>query len=82
MTSHYAAGEQDAARAAYERCRRALSEELGVDPLPETMSLHERILRRAPIAVLFRREAARMHAADLSRIKARLEQGVAPVVPS
>ena len=31
---------------------------------------------------LFRREAARMHAADLSRIKARLEQGVAPVVPS
>ena len=51
MTAHYAAGEQDAALAAYERCRRALSEELGVDPLPETMSLHERILRRAPIAV-------------------------------
>lgn len=29
-----------------------------------------------------RREAARMHASDLSRIKARLEQGVAPVVVS
>ena len=51
MTAHYAAGEQDAALHAYERCRRALDEELGVDPLPETMALHERILRREAVAV-------------------------------
>jgi len=51
MSARYASGEQDAALAAYERCRRALSDELGVDPLPETMTLHERILRREPIAI-------------------------------
>lgn len=51
MTAHYAAGEQDAALRAYERCRTILSDELGVDPLPETMTLHERILRREPITV-------------------------------
>ncbi len=61
MTAHYAAGEQDAALAAYERCRRVLSEELGVDPLPETMSLHERILRRAPIAIPGSRVTDRAH---------------------
>jgi DNA-binding SARP family transcriptional activator len=51
MTAHYAAGEQDAALAAYERCRNILADELGVNPLPETMTLHERILQRVPIAV-------------------------------
>jgi DNA-binding SARP family transcriptional activator len=50
MRAHYAAGEQSEALRAYERCRRALDEELGVDPLPETMSLHERILRREPLS--------------------------------
>jgi DNA-binding SARP family transcriptional activator len=50
MRAHYAAGEQSEALRAYERCRRALDDELGVDPLPETMSLHERILRREPVS--------------------------------
>jgi predicted ATPase len=60
MTAHYAAGEQDAALAAYERCRRVLADELGVDPLPETMTLHERILRRVPIAVSSARATERV----------------------
>src|SRR5260370_14057316 len=34
MTARYTAGEQDAALAAYERCRHALSAELRVHPLP------------------------------------------------
>ena len=50
MTAHYAAGEQDAALRAYERCRQALDLELGVDPGAETMTLHARIVRGEPIA--------------------------------
>ena len=46
MLAHYLAGEQGGALRAYERCRSVLEDELGVDPLPETMALHERILRR------------------------------------
>ena len=49
MRAHVAAGEQSEALRAYERLRAALDEELGVDPLPETMRLHERVLRREPL---------------------------------
>jgi DNA-binding SARP family transcriptional activator len=48
MEAHYRAGEPDQALRAYQRCRRLLAEELGVDPLPETAALHERILRTPP----------------------------------
>jgi predicted ATPase len=36
-------GQRSAALAQYEACRRALAEELGVEPMPETTSLYERI---------------------------------------
>jgi DNA-binding SARP family transcriptional activator len=48
MEAHYRQGEQDRALRAFERCRALLTEELGVDPLPETLTLHERILQTPP----------------------------------
>jgi DNA-binding SARP family transcriptional activator len=45
MLAHYRAGGQGAAVAAFERARQILSEELGVDPSPETQALHLAILR-------------------------------------
>ena len=37
------AGQREAALAQYERCRRLLAADLGVEPLPETTALYERI---------------------------------------
>ena len=48
MESYYRQGEQDRALRAFERCRAILADELGVDPLPETLALHERILQTPP----------------------------------
>jgi DNA-binding SARP family transcriptional activator len=48
MEAQYRAGAQDQALRTFEQCRAALASELGVDPLPETVALHERILR-APL---------------------------------
>jgi len=48
MEAHYRAGEQDQELRAFERCRAALAQELGVDPLPETLTLHQRILQTPP----------------------------------
>ncbi|MGC9332671.1 MAG: BTAD domain-containing putative transcriptional regulator, partial [Anaerolineae bacterium] len=45
MEAHYRLGEQDRALRAFERCRAVLADELGVDPLPETLDLHKRILQ-------------------------------------
>jgi DNA-binding SARP family transcriptional activator len=47
MECYYRAGERGQALRAFERCRVALAQELGVDPLPETLALHERILSDA-----------------------------------
>ena len=58
MEVHYRTGEQDRALRAFERCRAVLAVELGVEPLPETLALHEHILRtplvrpRLPMAAL------------------------------
>ncbi len=43
MRLHYLLGEREAALAQYERCRAVLRDELGLAPLPETVSLAERI---------------------------------------
>ncbi|MGC9334445.1 MAG: ATP-binding protein, partial [Anaerolineae bacterium] len=51
MEAYYRQGEQDQALRAFERCRTALRDELGVDPLPETTALHERILQTPAVAL-------------------------------
>jgi predicted ATPase/DNA-binding SARP family transcriptional activator len=43
MWLHWQSGNRTAALAQYERCRRLLDEELGVEPEPETTALHDRI---------------------------------------
>src|SRR5690349_15987463 len=45
MSLYLAAGNHSAALNAFENCRRMLIEELGTDPLPETLALAERIRR-------------------------------------
>lgn len=48
MRAHALNGDRAAALRAFERCRAALARDLGVDPLPETVKLHEGILREGP----------------------------------
>jgi DNA-binding SARP family transcriptional activator len=43
MRLHYLLGEREAALEQFERCRNALGTELGLEPLPETLQLAERI---------------------------------------
>ena len=50
MTAAYALWRQDEALAAYDQCRRLLAEELGADPLDETVALHLSILRHEDVA--------------------------------
>jgi DNA-binding SARP family transcriptional activator len=46
MLYHYCAGEQAAALRAYNECRRALAEEVGVEPMAETTTLYHQIQRQ------------------------------------
>jgi DNA-binding SARP family transcriptional activator len=45
MRAHAASGDRAAALAAFDRCRAALARDLGTDPLPETLALHQSLLR-------------------------------------
>jgi len=45
MRLHHWIGDRSAALAAYQRCREALRQQLGVEPLPETVTLAEEIAR-------------------------------------
>jgi len=45
MGAYLRNGDRAAALRAFERCRAALARDLGVDPLPETMKLHEETLQ-------------------------------------
>lgn len=48
MRAHFAIGETDSALRAYERCREALADELGVDPSQQTRALHLELLSTDP----------------------------------
>ena len=64
-------GQRAAALAQYETCRRVLAEELGVEPLPETVALYERIRAGA-----LEEEAARLHRPPVTFSMARLAPGL------
>ena len=49
MQAHHASGERAAALAAYERARRVLGTELGVEPSPETEAVYRTVLDAAPV---------------------------------
>jgi DNA-binding SARP family transcriptional activator len=55
MTASYALWRQDEALEAFDRCRRLLADELGVDPLDETVALYLSILRHEDVAELLPR---------------------------
>lgn len=52
VTAHYVAGDQDLALRAYERCRRVLADQLGVDPLADTERTFVAVLRHAPVEAM------------------------------
>lgn len=49
MRAYARAGSRSLALRAYARCVQALSDELGLEPLPETSELHDRIKRNEPL---------------------------------
>lgn len=57
MTAAYATWRQEVALQAFDRCRRLLADELGVDPLDETVALHMAILRHEDAASMMPRAA-------------------------
>ncbi len=58
MRAHMQHGDRAAALAAFERCRAALARDLGTDPLPETLALHQQLLQIEPTATGQTRAAA------------------------
>ncbi|HEX6553305.1 MAG TPA: BTAD domain-containing putative transcriptional regulator [Ktedonobacteraceae bacterium] len=52
MLCSYALGCQDEALRTFQRCSKALAQELGTNPMPETEALHRRILQGVPVQQL------------------------------
>jgi pimeloyl-ACP methyl ester carboxylesterase/DNA-binding SARP family transcriptional activator len=52
MLSYYASGEPSAAQRAFEECRSAIGDSLGVGPLPETIRVHDGIVGRESLLSL------------------------------
>ncbi|SRX92335.1 putative transcriptional regulatory protein EmbR [Mycobacterium tuberculosis H37Rv] [Mycobacterium shimoidei] len=61
ITAYYLAERQSEALNAYRRLKKALADDLGIDPGPTIQALHERILRQEPLDV---RKAAKNTAVD------------------
>lgn len=69
ITAYYLADRQSDALDAFQRLKKTLADDLGIDPGPTVRSLHERILRQEPLDV---KAAAQITAADaLSAIDQR-----------
>ena len=52
MIAYGAVGRRDLVEQQFERCRRLLIEELGADPLPETIAVYSRLMRELDVARL------------------------------
>ena len=74
MLSLYREGRQAEALNAYQRVRKILADELGIDPSPELMRLHERILQQDP-ALELRGEPLRGY-----RLLEKIDEGPVGVV--
>ncbi len=75
MTAAYSLWRQEEALRAYERCRRLLAEELGADPMDETVALHLAILRHEDVAGLL----PRLPAVDVTPAAGAPAEVAAPV---
>ncbi|MGH2819347.1 MAG: BTAD domain-containing putative transcriptional regulator [Actinomycetota bacterium] len=64
MLSFYALGRQREALETFDRCREALADELGIDPLPQTRDLHTAILRQEEAGSLLPRPLPRVEILD------------------
>ena len=80
MAAYGAAGREDLVERQFERCRRLLVEELGADPMPETVALYARLRRgRGPstdptvLALVGDLEAARR---DLGRLSLVIDRAL------
>ena len=83
VTALYAAGRQADALAAYERCRRTLAEQLGVDPAPPLRRVHEAVLAQEELGSVSAGGSARANSSRLScrtllRRRARRESASSP----
>jgi len=72
ITAYYVSERQSDALEAYQRLRRTLAEDLGIDPGPTVRALSERILRQEPINT---RQAARTTAVHKINIDMRTATG-------
>jgi pimeloyl-ACP methyl ester carboxylesterase/DNA-binding SARP family transcriptional activator len=64
VAAYYAAGDQDLALQAYDRCRRVLADQLGVDPLADTERTFVAVLRHAPVEAVLPLRRPRVVAAS------------------
>lgn len=88
MLAHFYAGDQAAAVRAYEECRQALQDEIGVEPMPATSGLYAQILARvvpAPPSVVPHNLPRYLSSfigrqADLAEIAARLSDPASQLV--
>lgn len=72
MRAHARLGETELAFGMYERCRRCLADELGVDPSAETQALHLSLLRAAPVDLPSPRFVG--HEAELATVEEALRE--------
>lgn len=72
MSAAYRLGRQEQALLAFDRCRRRLCNELGVDPMAETVALHLTILRHEQVTTVVARPPA-----PVARATGPLDEAVA-----
>ncbi len=82
MLARHALGDQAGMAGAFRRCVKALEEELGVEPSPETRALYERLLRDPPEARAEGRSGQVAGSAPAGRSGAEQERADPPVSPA